>query len=194
VGRRPGNEDTREVILQSARTAFAEQGYSATSVRDIAKLAAVDPSLVIYYFGSKERLFEAAMQFPFEFSETLQSLAAGGIKGIGQRIIRFVLTTWDDPVSRQPLVAMLRSAVSTDEGANMLRGFLTDVMVDTVAAIVDAPDARLRATLMSSHLTGIVILRYIVRMEPLASADIETLVDWLAPAFQGYLVARSRER
>lgn len=58
-GRRPGGSGTRDAILAAAKDAFSAQGYTATSLRAVARAAGVDPSLVTHFFGSKPGLFEA---------------------------------------------------------------------------------------------------------------------------------------
>ena len=66
TGRRPGRQDTREAILAAARDAFAEKGFDGASIRYIATSAGVDPALVHHYFGTKDQLFLAAMDFPID--------------------------------------------------------------------------------------------------------------------------------
>ncbi len=188
-GRRPSGADTRQLILDQASTAFSERGYDSTSLREIARLARVDPALVTHYFGSKGRLFAALMRLPDNLSAQVALLASGPAVDRGDRLVRFFLTLWEDDVTRQSLLAMFRSAVSNPQAADSLRGFISDALLGPLAAALDLPDPRLRAALAGSQLVGVAMVRYIVGVEPLASADSETVVAWIAPTLQRYLSA-----
>src|SRR3954452_17573913 len=124
TGRRPGNQDTREAILTAARDAFAERGFDGASIRAIAATAGVDPALVHHYFGGKDQLFLAAIEAPIDPAKAIQEVVAGGLDGIGERLVRMFLTVWDSPAGT-PAAALIRSAVSHDWSARMLREFIT---------------------------------------------------------------------
>lgn len=186
TGRRPGESGTREAIVEAARGAFAEHGYEGATIRGIAGRAGVDPALVYHFHGSKEELFAAAMRLPFQPSEMIPSLLEGDPDGLGERILRLFLAVSDQP-GGSPFVALMRSASTNERAARMLREFLTREVIGRVARALGAPDAELRATLVGSHLAGLAMARYILRMEPLASADRDTVVAAVAPTLQRYL-------
>ncbi|HEX6206960.1 MAG TPA: TetR family transcriptional regulator [Actinomycetota bacterium] len=186
TGRRPGESGTREAIVEAARGAFAEHGYEGATIRGIAARAGVDPALVYHFHGSKEELFAAAMRLPFQPSEMIPSLLEGDPDGLGERILRLFLVVSDQP-GGSPFVALMRSASTNERAARMLREFLTREVIGRVARALGAPDAELRATLVGSHLAGLAMARYILRMEPLASADRDTVVAAVAPTLQRYL-------
>jgi AcrR family transcriptional regulator len=187
AGARAGDAGTRERILAAAREAFAERGYDKASVRAIAQAADVDPALVHHYFGAKEQVFEAAVEVSLAPALNVPELLAGGPQGVGERLARYFLAIWENPVSRAPLLAVLRSAVSNETAAGVLRGFVLRRLLLRVAAELDLPDARLRAELAASQMIGIAFMRYVIRAEPIASADPEELVGFVAPALQRYL-------
>src|SRR3982751_1808342 len=87
TGRRPGNQDTREAILASARQAFAERGFDGASIRHIATGAGVDPALVHHYFGAKDQLFLAALQVPVDPGTLLPQALAGDPDTVGERLL-----------------------------------------------------------------------------------------------------------
>jgi AcrR family transcriptional regulator len=193
TGRRPGDSGTREAILDAARESFAELGFSDTSVRAVAARAGVDQALVHHYFGNKDGLFAAAMELPFDPAAVAPALLEGGVDGLGERLVRFFLEVWEQPESRVRIQAMLRSALTQDAAAELLRDFVTREVLGRVAAAVDVPDAPLRAALVGSQLVGLGMLRYIVRVEPLATADRETVLDAVAPTVQRYLTGKLSE-
>ncbi|MCI3224603.1 TetR family transcriptional regulator [Streptomyces sp. NP-1717] len=177
----------RERILDAARNEFAERGYDKTSVRGIAKAAGVDPALVHHYFGTKDEVFGAAIEVSFEPALVLPALLSGGEEGIGERLARFFISVWENPVSRAPLLAIIRSAVTNEAAAAMLRKFVLRRLLERIAVELDVPDPTLRAELAASHMIGIAILRYVLKAEPLASVDTEEIVRIVAPTLQRYL-------
>ncbi|MER7396991.1 TetR family transcriptional regulator [Streptomyces sp. NPDC000151] len=178
----------RERILAAARTEFAERGYDKTSIRGIAKAAQVDPALVHHYFGTKEQVFGAAIEITMEQPALhLPDLLAPGADGIGERFARYFLGIWENPATRAPLLAVIRSAMTHETAAKVLRGFVLRRMLERVAAELAVPEPRFRAELAASHLVGIAMLRYVVQVEPLASADPEDIVRMVAPTLQRYL-------
>jgi len=187
TGRRPGISGSREAILAAARSSFADQGYDGTTIRGIARDAGVDPALVRHFFGTKEEVFAAALEFPFDPATVLPSVLGGDLEGAGERLVRFLVTTLETPAGRAPILAILRSAVRYERAATVLRGFIGREVVTRVARQIERPDRELRATLVGSQLVGLVMVRYVVRVEPLASADPETVVQAVGPTIQRYL-------
>ena len=187
-GRRPGNQDTRQSILDAARSVFAERGFDNASIRAIAVEAKVDPALVHHYFGTKDKLFQASMNLPLDPSELVPKALAGPREEAGERLVRMFLGVWDSPAG-VAAVAMLRSAMSNEWTARLLREFLiTQVLRRAIAELsLDDENAKLRASLVASQMVGVAVARYILKLEPLAGADPETLVRAIAPNVQRYL-------
>ncbi|MFC9464591.1 TetR/AcrR family transcriptional regulator [Streptomyces coelicoflavus] len=189
-GRPPGTEsgDTRDRILVTAREEFSERGYEKTSVRGIAKAAGVDPALVHHYFGTKEQVFEAAIEVAFAPAlRAPEAIGEGPLEEVGERLTRFILGLWENPVSRTPLLAIVRSAVNNETAAAVFRRLIAAQLLRRVAAQVGLPDAELRVELAAAQLVGCAMLRYVIKVEPLASADPEQIVARLAPVVQGHL-------
>ncbi|MFI1682081.1 TetR family transcriptional regulator [Streptomyces sp. NPDC020607] len=179
---------TRDQILRAAREEFSERGYEKTSVRGIAKAAGVDSALVHHYFGTKEQVFEAAITIAF--APALEAPAAiddGPLDGVGERLTRFVLGVWENPATRAPLLAIVRSAVDNETAAAVFRRLISTQLLGRIAGRLDVPDAELRAELAAAQLVGVAMLRYVIQIEPLASADVEQLVARVAPVVQGHL-------
>ncbi|MFK0149369.1 TetR family transcriptional regulator [Streptomyces griseus] len=182
--------DARTRILAAARTEFAESGYDKTSIRGIARAAGVDAALVHHYFGTKDEVFAAAVEVTFEPALVVHTVLGGPPEGLGERLARFFLSVWEDPATRSPLLAILRSALTHEAAAKVLREFVLRRLLERIAAELDVPDATFRAELAASHMIGIATLRYMIRAEPLASADPEEIVAMVAPALQRYLGER----
>jgi AcrR family transcriptional regulator len=185
-GRRTGPTESRGEILAAARRLFAERGYDGATIRGIAQLAGVDAALVHHFFGTKERVFVAAMELPFQPAELRpQLVAAGPREQLGERFVRLFLTLWRDPESRAPVLAMLRSATTNEQAAEMMRQFVTAALLGRLAESLEVP--RLWITAAASQLIGLVMLRYVIGVEPLASAGEEEIVQLIAPTIQRYL-------
>jgi AcrR family transcriptional regulator len=187
TGRRPGVSGTREAILAAARRAFAEQGYQHATIRGVAELAGVDPALVHHYFGTKRDLFVAAVRLPVNPIGQLMAVLASEPEQVGRRLVETFLSIWDHAAEQSPLLALIRSAVGDERAAAMLREFITEEVLGPIAARLGSPDARLRATLAGAQLIGLAMARYIVRVEPLASAPADQVAAAVGPTVQQYL-------
>ena len=187
TGRRPGVSGTREAILAAARRAFAEQGYQQATIRGVADLAGVDPALVHHYFGTKQNLFVAAVRLPVNPVEQLMAVLAEDPDQAGERMVELFLSIWDHAADQSPLLALVRSAVGDEHAAGMLREFITEEVLGQISHRLGSPDARLRATLVGSQLIGMAMARYIIRVEPLASAPAAQVVEAIGPTLQRYL-------
>lgn len=188
TGRRPGNPATREAILAAARKAFAERGFDGASIRAIATGAGVDPALVHHYFGTKDQLFLAAMNSPIDPRDVLPQVLAGGAQQVGERLVRAFLGVWDSPAGSAG-VALLRSGVTNDWSARILREFLVTQILRRVLGPLDLDpqEAPLRASLVASQVAGMAMMRYIIKLEPLASAPPEQVVAAVGPTVQRYI-------
>jgi len=187
TGRRPGPNQTRAAILRAARDAFAERGYDAVSVRSVARDAGVDPALVHRFYGSKERLFIAAMDLPVAPSELVAGLLADGVDRLGERLVRTFLELFDRPEAFAPLRALIRGAMSNERAAGLLREFITREVLGRLAAAASPDRPDLRASLAGSQVVGLAIARFVVAIPPLAGADRETVVACVGPTIQRYL-------
>lgn len=185
-GRRPGGNDTRAQLLGAARVEFAERGYDGATVRVIADRAGVDPAMVNHWFGGKEALFTASMDLPVDPGAILAEVLPGDPERVGERIVTRFLAVWDEN-GGGPLAALVQSISSHEAAARMLREFIMNVLVGRIVAVV-APDQReLRAALAGSQLIGMGMARYVLKLEPIATADPATIVAAVAPTLQRYL-------
>jgi AcrR family transcriptional regulator len=189
-GRRPGGTDTRAALITAARAIFIEQGYDGATVRAIAARAQVDAAMVNHWFGGKEGLFaEAVLKLPFNPQEVVERLLDGDVDDLGQRIVRTFLTVWDN-TGGGVFTALMRSITSHEQASHTLRDFLIKHIVGRVLAKVSPDDVDFRATLVASQLVGMGMVRYVARFQPLASADLDTMVVAVAPTLQRYINGR----
>jgi AcrR family transcriptional regulator len=188
TGRRPGNQDTREAILEAARSAFSERGFDGASIRAIATSAGVDPALVHHYFGSKDQLFLATLQAPINPEEFIPKIFEPGIDGVGERLVRTFLSVWDSPAGTAA-AALIRSAVQHEWSARMLREFLvTQILRRAQKELdLDPAEAPVRAALVATQMAGLGMIRYIIKVEPVASMPAEDVVRHVGPTIQRYL-------
>jgi AcrR family transcriptional regulator len=186
-GRRPGGPDTRGEILRAARESFAGKGFTATSIRAVAREAGVDAALVHHYFDSKDELFIESMALPVDPRQVAARVLDGPPEEIGRRIATVFLGIWESPDGQQRMKAIFRSVVSSDEVARMMREGITQMIIQPVSQSLQVPDARLRVSLAATQLIGVAMARYLVELEPVASTDLATLIDRLAPVLQLHL-------
>jgi AcrR family transcriptional regulator len=186
-GRRPAGEDRRGDILAAARAEFGDRGFDATTIRGVARAAGVDPRLVHHYFDGKDALFVAAFELPARPQPLIEAVLAPGADGVGGRLVRLFTTVWDSEDGRQRIVALVSAASASEAGARMLREFLAREVFARIIARIGSDDAELRAALAASQMMGLAVARYVVRLEPLASADPDLVVAIVGPTIQGYL-------
>ena len=175
-------------MLAAARTAFAERGYDGASIRAIATAAGVDPALVHHYFGTKDALFLAAVQMPADPDDFLPEVLAAPPDELGAAVVRTVLRVWDGP-ARPGILALVRSAVNHEWSARLLREFVLARVIRRVVGTLDMPVAEreARGALVASQVVGLIMTRYVLRLEPLASARPDDVVAAVAPTLQRYL-------
>lgn len=187
TGRRPGDHGTREAILDAARRSFGERGYNAATIRAIAADAGVDPALVLHYFGNKADLFAAAVRMPMAPSEPLAMLAEVDREHLGEAIVRLVLRVWENPEALAVWLGLIRSAAADEDAAKLFREFATSVIFERIGQLLDSSDVEYRLSLVGSQIIGLGIARYMLHIEPLASASSDDLVAAVAPTLQRYL-------
>jgi AcrR family transcriptional regulator len=185
-GRRPAGQDTRTALIDAARAVFAENGYDGATVRAIATRAGVDAAMVNHWFGSKEGLFaRAVLELPFDPHELMETLRDGPDDEFGERIVRTFLTRWDS-AGGGVFVALIRSVAGHEQAGHVLRDFFQNFFTHVLSS-VGSDQIPLRTTLCASQLVGMGMIRYVAKFEPLAAADIETLVAAVAPNVQRYI-------
>jgi AcrR family transcriptional regulator len=185
-GRRPGSPDTRAAILDAARTLFAVGGFSGTSVRAVAAKAGVDPALVHHYFGSKDDLFVAALALPVDPREILADVVAQGPDGAAERLLRTFLSVWDDPELQLPLLGLARSMVDPS-GKELFRDGFLKVVIGPLGAALGIEEPERRMPVVASQVLGLILTRYLLEVEPIASMPADELVATYAPTIQRYL-------
>ncbi len=188
-GRRPGRPDSRQAVLDAARRRFHADGYQSVTMRSIAADAGVDAALVSYFFGSKQALFGAAMELDANPAELIATALDGDLAGLPERLLRTLLEVWDDPVRGRPLRALIGGVGHEPAIARMVREMLEREMIAPIAARISGEDAQLRAGVAAAQLSGIVFARYLLQIEPVASASADELVEYFGPALSRVLRA-----
>jgi AcrR family transcriptional regulator len=245
-GRRAGDSGTREAILAAARKRFGDHGYTGATMRAIAADADVDPALVHHFFGTKEGLFAAAMSLPLNPGELISATLAPGARppglSLGEHLVRTVLGAWDVNEIRDTFLGLLRSAVTSEQAASMLREFVTETILGRLAEVAGTasartgnagtgsagtaetetgaagpapargaaqprepaeretgkalgpgpPEAGYRAALVASQVLGLALTRYVLGLEPLATASHDDLAAAIGPTVERYLTGSLR--
>ena len=195
-GRRQGEPVSRDAVLSAAKQRFATEGYEKTTLRVIAQDAHVDPSMVLYLFGSKEELFRESLRLIIDPEVLVAALtgAADDDPHIGTRMVRTYLRIWETPDTAASMRAMLQSATSNSDAQDAFRGFMQNYVLTAVSGVLGGGDeARLRAMLAAGTLVGTAMLRYIIQVPPLATLSADEVVKLIAPAVTRYLVAPADE-
>lgn len=180
-------DEVADAVLDAARVAFHTRGYARTTMKGVAAAAGVAPSMMKKYYANKEQMFAAAMRLPFDPSRSVPELLAPGLEGMGERLVRGTFDVLSDEDARQQIIDLFQAGASAGKAAQSLREFLEESVVDRIASVVGIPDARMRAALISSHLVGLMATRFVIKLEPLASAPEEQVVRIYGPLIQDLL-------
>ncbi|OMC08093.1 TetR/AcrR family transcriptional regulator [Mycolicibacterium fortuitum] len=179
--RRPAAE-TKSVILAAARERFAADGYERATIRAIAADAAIDPSMVMRYYGNKERLFAAAAEFDLELPDLTQVPRAQ----VRVALAAHFLERWERD---EALLILLRAGVTNEAVAERMRTIFAGQLAPAVAETTgNAPDTPQRASLAASQVLGMALCRYVLEFPPLVTMSRQEVVDWIGPTLQRYLV------
>ncbi|WP_156761656.1 TetR family transcriptional regulator [Microbacterium karelineae] len=184
---RAGESDGRERILEAAAHEFAEHGYDGATTRAIAARAGVDPAAIHHHFGKKADLFAEVIGAPMRPDRALPAILDGPIDGVGERLVRYILTALEDPTTRTRAVTLLRSGVGKRAMTPMLASFLEREVIRRIAVRVGGDDAELRASLVGSQIGGMVLARYVLKFPALADAPIDEVARRVGAAIQTYL-------
>lgn len=185
AGRRPGPGSTSEDVLVAARTLFAERGYQASTVRAIAAAAGVTPAMINHFFGSKEKVFLAAIAMPLDPNTLLAALLDGPRDQFPERLVATFVRTWRSAHTGPALQSIMRAAITGQQHAAGMRTFAQDLWLPRLAAALGVPTLRVAAAV--SILLGQALTGLLLGIEPLASARDEELVELYAPAVRAVL-------
>ncbi|GAA1432900.1 TetR family transcriptional regulator [Microlunatus lacustris] len=190
AGRRPGPSRTREAVLEAARAEFAARGFDAVTLRRVAARAGVDPAMVTHHFGSKSGLFRAALDVSLDPATELAAVLPGPLDELAGRLLGRLLVLWDSPAGAATIAAV-RTALQDEDGTALLRDLLLTQVLRPLAAALPGPEAerRWRVELVASQVAGLLLIRYVLRLEPLASAGHPAVVAALGPTLQRYLTS-----
>jgi AcrR family transcriptional regulator len=195
-GRRQGDPVSREAVLAAAKVRFATEGYEKTTLRAIADDAHVDPSMLLYLFGSKADLFREALRLIIDPAALVAALTGSSDDDpdIGTRMVRTYLRIWAAPDTGPSMVAMLQSATSNSDAHDAFRAFMQNYVLTAVSGVLGGSEqARLRSMLAASQLVGAAVLRYVMKVPPLATLSDDEVVRLIAPTVTRYLTADADE-
>jgi AcrR family transcriptional regulator len=184
VGRRPGKSFTRADIIEAAAACFAEEGYERASLRGIARRAGVDPALVHHFFGGKSELFMATLSIGRDPSDIFDEVQSATHKG--EALMRAFLQEWEPPPGGgpSPFISVVQAICSSPDTARALREFLTERVWARPRHDGQPSGPHLRQSLVTSQLWGVAMARYVLGLEPLASATLDEVAKWYGPVLQ----------
>ncbi|TDD24632.1 TetR family transcriptional regulator [Nonomuraea diastatica] len=185
-GRRPGNPQTREPILAAAIASFVSRGYPGTTIRGVAREAAVDPALVMHFFGSKDGLFDAAIKKSLPVALLVEAME-GDEEHLAERLVTRYLELWEDPSHGPALAAVLHAAAATPAAADLLKELMRKDLLTPLAGRLSRDHPEVRGLFAASQMIGVAMMRYILKVEPLASMPAPLVAATVTPVIQRYL-------
>jgi AcrR family transcriptional regulator len=187
----PGPRDERGVlsarILAAAREEFAENGWAGTTIRAIARTAEVDPALVYHYFASKEALLDAATTPPLRWLESVAKTWTTPVPELGAALLRLMLGAWTDEEIGPVLRSVILTAAHEPSTREKLRALVEGSLMGLAQLGVDDRDRLARSGLISSQIIGLAMMRFVWKIEPVASMSEDEIVAAVAPNLQHYI-------
>ena len=187
----PGPRDERGVlaarIVTAAREEFAEHGWAGTTLRAVARAADVDPALVYHYFGSKEGLLDAATNPPQKWLESVAKVWTTPIDQLGAALITLLLASWADDEIGPTLRAILQTAAHEPSTREKLRRIVEGSLMGVSELGSDEHDRLVRRGLIASQMMGFALMRYVWKIEPIASMTDDEAIAAIAPNLQRYV-------
>jgi AcrR family transcriptional regulator len=173
--------------LESARELFARNGFDKTSIRAVAAGAGVDGALVHHYYGTKQQLFAAAIAIPIDPMQVIGPLRQTPVEQIGSVLPSILLPLWDSELGKG-FIATLRSLLAGAD-VSLVRSFLQEIITVEIGSRVDNPpgSGAIRVQFVASQLVGVVMVRYILELQPFAGLEPQIIAETIAPNLQRYL-------
>jgi AcrR family transcriptional regulator len=199
------SSDVRRAAAAAARAVLARAGYADTTLKTVANAAGIAPDVLASLYRNREELLSAALQLPFDPAAAVPRLIGPGLEGMGERLVRAAMAVMQSDQMRSDIayVGRVASEGAAGSGAGAVTGvadavglvrgafdYIQDTVVDRALESLGVPDARMRGALITSYLAGVMITRYVVKMEPLASASEDEVVALVAPLVQRTLDPR----
>ncbi|MDT0441521.1 TetR/AcrR family transcriptional regulator [Streptomyces johnsoniae] len=187
---------TEERILAAARELFAQHGFERTTIRAVASAAAVDPALVMQYYGSKSKLFARAAWHQRPETETGTDPHSGepapcpAAPETPDEVVDALLALLGTKLNAIPgtSLAMLRSMLTHPEAGEVAREAITH-QINEIRDTLDLPDPGARAALLISTIVGVTIGHQLLGLDALRDTPPEQLAELLRPALQALLTA-----
>jgi AcrR family transcriptional regulator len=168
---------TTDAILSAAQDAFSTSGYSGAGIREITAKAGVSPALVNRYFGTKERLFEAALAGLLN-ARRLLDIPRGEF---GEQVVDLLLSKEHE----KPLpLAMIMLATSDPTARAIADRLLVDLVLDPLSLWLGPVDGRVRAARFMIVSAGLAVYSQIYPIDLLTSDPDPAIREWLVDQFQ----------
>ena len=187
----PGPRDERGVlaarIVAASRDEFAEHGWAGTTIRAVARAADVDPALVYHYFGSKEGLLDAATNPPQKWLDNVAKVWTTPIEQLGTAILKLMLASWADDEIGPTLRAILQTAAHEPATHEKLRRVVEGSLMGVSQLGRDEDERLVRSGLVASQTIGFALMRYVWKIEPMASMSDDEAIAAVSPNLQHYV-------
>jgi AcrR family transcriptional regulator len=177
------------MIIGVARAEFDEHGYNATTIRSVARRAQVDPALIYHYFKDKATLYAATLSLPADPQQIMRDVHVTPASP-GTRLVTGFLGQWE--TAEEPgkaFVNMVQAISSSPEAARSLREFLFERVWGPLG---ENEQARWRTAVVSAQLIGLAWNRYVVRLEPMASAPLQDIAEHVGPVLESMMFGTSQ--
>jgi hypothetical protein len=103
------------------------------------------------------------------------------------RLLRRFLSLCESPRTRAAMVRMIKGSVGSARAGRVLYRVVNRAAVNPVARVTGVQASAMRLELVASQLIGLAMARYVIQVEPIASASVEEVVTLAAPSIRAAL-------
>ena len=181
--------EIKKRIIEAARSEFVTQGYDHTTMRSVARSAGCDPALITYYFNTKQKLFRACMDLPLDPASEIIALLTPGPQGAATRLVDYILDLYEHTLTSDTLLALMRALITDTSTSQRFRTYIRSDVLEQISQFLAADTERARRLgeeleIVLSMLYGVVTMRYIIALEPLATMPRQRIHESLTPLLQ----------
>lgn len=185
--RNAGEPDARAAILDAARDAFTEGGYSGTSLRHVSTRAGVDVGLIAYYFKTKDNLFRESVGMPIKPATLIARALETPVEELGPELVRLVLTVWNHPRAGTSMRGIVQKWVTNDDNWVGLGEFYQEMILMPLIDVLPGERPEYRASMAASTLIGLVTARYLLAIPAVREASVDDIVRQYGAQVQRWL-------
>ncbi|MFC7220692.1 hypothetical protein ACFQLX_21385 [Streptomyces polyrhachis] len=181
--------EATQALISAGRTMFTRIGYRQTRFAAMAEAAGLPEDFARELLPDKAAVLSALIVRTVKVAGILGPAVDEGIDDdLPTRLARTYLALWEPNEEDSPMIELYRVALADKEASAVLRETVAKALNSQVDQKLAGPDAQLRTALFGAQLGGVAFARHLARVDSVASADLETVIQTIAPGLRQTLL------